>query len=659
MAVLGLCGLFTTDTEDYDPTTFAQYSHDATACLVDGGKTLAAIEEERLNRDKHTFRFPGEAVRACLDLSGIRASEITSVAYYFEEKYVDLSLAEIASHDPNMPWEPSRLQLSRRLAEITGHEFEESQLVFVSHHRTHAASAYYDSGLSNSLVVVSDGNAERDGISIFHGNGGELDQLHNYDRWHSLGHFYTGVTELVGYQKFDEYKVMGLASFGDPSIYRKILADMVSLDADGRYSLPYEQVILSLIDQGFAPRRAGSAITQAHKDLAASAQELVERISLHIVRYWLEKTGSRNLCLAGGVAQNTSLNGKLLAMKGLDHIYIPPAAHDGGAALGAAMIAEQEIRPARAGVRYSDTAYLGSPVGSDGHIKNVLDAWSGFVSYEEVDQPETVAAECLAADDVIAWVQGRAEFGPRALGNRSILADPRPASNRDRVNRLIKKREDYRPFAPVVTAGDEERYFDLADVSADHSYMGFVVPVRSEYQDILGATTHVDGTARVQVLRRQDNQKFWSLIKEFEKRTGTPVLLNTSYNNSAEPIVQSVEDAVATFVTTGLDKLFIGSYVVELRPNFMEAVQHARLSPLPFCAISRRTTSVKSEIVMYRTSSPNKVVQVSTHIESLIENRQSIAELVTDAGEAETIAGEVWSLWERRLIKIIPEALGQ
>ncbi|MCC3326465.1 carbamoyltransferase family protein [Nocardia abscessus] len=657
MAVLGISGLFTTELDDYDPTTFYKYSHDATACLVDDGKTIAAVEEERLNRDKHCFRFPVEAIKACLQIAGLKAIDVTRVAYYFEEGYVDAGLAEIAAHDPHMTAKKPREQLHHRLYEITGHEFADEALTFVRHHDTHAASAFYDSGLRESLIVVSDGNAERDGVSVFHGDENGISLLRTYDRQHSLGHFYTAITRLIGYRNFDEYKVMGLASFGNAATYRSLFDDMYTMGLDGTYSLLHEAAMSTLLKSGFRPRRAADVITQAHKDLAAGAQEVLERITLHIVSYWLKQTGSKNLCMAGGVAQNTSLNGKLLSFRGLDTIFIPPAAHDGGAALGAAMLAEQEVSPRRSqrsSRRYSDTVYLGCSVGTAEDIESTLRKWGNYVTFEEVADSAAAAADCLAADEVVAWVHDRAEFGPRALGNRSILADPRPASNRDRVNRLIKKREDYRPFAPVVTAEDAERYFDLSSVSADHSFMGFVVPVRDKYREHLGATTHIDGTARVQILQQAANPRYWKLLKEFEKRTGTPVLLNTSFNNSSEPIVQSAEDAIATFVTTGLDRLFIGPYRVTRKDHIEKALLTARVEMMPFCSLSRRTRRLGTVVGVLRDAFPNQIYPISDETAQLIENHSSAGELSLDSEDKDRVCKEVWSLWDRRLIRIIP-----
>lgn len=652
MTVLGISGLFTTEEDDYDPTNFYQRSHDAAACIISNGVTLAAIEEERLNRDKHTFRFPTAALKSCFDVSGTKPTDVTKIAYYFGEEYMGMRLDKAAASDPYMMAKPIREQLRLRVNEAIDFDYPSEIFSFLPHHDTHAASAFYDSGMKDALVVVSDGNAEKDGISIYEASAEGLQKVQTYRREHSLGHFYTAITRMVGYRNFDEYKVMGLASFGDSSVYRNLFADLYSLEVDGGYALDYEAALEALLEAGHRPRRVGEEISQAHKDLAASAQEVLETISLHVISHWQKFIGSKNLCLAGGVAQNTSLNGKLLNLKGLESIFIPPASHDGGAALGAAMLAEHEEISPQTGRRYSKTAYLGCSIGTDAEIKDRLDAWTEYISYEYIENPEVVAAERLSANHVIAWVQGRAEFGPRALGNRSILADPRPSANRDRVNLLIKKREDYRPFAPVVTEEDAFRYFKLSEISADHSYMGFVVPVLEECRDLLGAVTHVDGTARVQVLSENQNPRYWRLIKEFEKRTGTPVLLNTSYNNSSEPIVQSADDAISTFITTGLDRLFIGNYEVTRRSDVLTPLLRAKLEMMPFCTLSSQMGRNFKKMGIFRTAFPNQIYPVSEDIATLIHERSAAFELgVISTGD---FANEIWSLWDRRLVRVIP-----
>ncbi|RKT57776.1 carbamoyltransferase family protein [Saccharothrix australiensis] len=653
MAVLGVSGLFATETDDYDPSRFFAFYHDATACLVHNGRTLAAIEEERLNRDKHTNRFPINAIRACLDASGTDARDISHVAYFFEEAYTDQDIAREALDDPGMPLVPSRTLLHQRITEATGVDLSDRPTSFLTHHETHAASAFYDSGMSSALIVVSDGNGERDGICVFAGDGDGIRLLHAYNRSNSLGHFYTAVTKYVGYKNFDEYKVMGLASFGDRSVYRKLFSELYAFGPDGNYALANDRVVKTLIEEVGPPRRHDDPITRVHKDLAAAAQEAVERIGLHVIEHWLRRTGLTDLCLAGGVAQNTTLNGKLLKLPGVRRVFIPPSPHDAGAALGAAMIIDRRLH-GRVHDVFSPTAYLGAPLGDDEHIRARLDAWGDFITYERPEHLERDVAAALAGGTVIGWTQGRAEFGPRALGNRSILADPRPAENRDRVNLMIKQREDYRPFAPVVTAPDAATYFELDGAEADHSYMGFVVPVREEHRAGLGAITHVDGTARVQALREEQNPRLYRLLKEFEAVAGVPVLLNTSFNNHAEPIVQSVDDAVTSFLTTGLDLLVVGPYVVQRTDTPAEALAKSRLEIPRFCQVVRTVDRHGENQVIIRTSRPNRRTPVSAVLAELLREGGRISDLPLAADEREELVREVRRLWDNRLVVVSP-----
>ncbi|MGQ0577063.1 MAG: carbamoyltransferase family protein [Pseudonocardia sp.] len=659
MAVLGISGLFATEHDDYDPATFFAFFHDAAACLVDGGRTLAAIEEERLSRDKHTNRFPGRAARACLDIAGLTPAAVTEIAYFFEEEFTDRDLARVAHGDPEMPLRPVRDLLHDRLRTALGADLADVPVTFVPHHLAHAASAFHDSGMRSALVVVMDGNGERDGISVYRGDGNGLERLHGYPRSVSVGHFYTAVTNAVGYRVFDEYKVMGLASFGNPSRFRTLFEELYELGPDGSYELSCHRVPDLLFDAGLRPRRSTDPITETHRDLAAAAQEVAERVGVHVITHWLLHTGEVDLCLAGGVAQNTSLNGKLLAVPGLRRVYVPPAAHDAGAALGAAMVVDR-VRPGRtagpAGARpYSADAYLGTSLGTDADIAGRLAAWSAFVRAERPDDLERTVAAALADGAVVGWADGRAEFGPRALGRRSILADPRPDSQRDRVNKMIKKREDYRPFAPIVTAGAAARYFDLpagSAVDADHGHMSFVVPVRDGVG--LGAVTHVDGTARVQALRPEQNPRMHRLLEEFAAVAGVPVLLNTSFNNHAEPIVDSVDDAVATFVTTGLSLLVVGPFLVTRLPDEDAALSAAGLELQPFCRIAVETDRHRESHEVYRTAQPTQRKRISPAAADLIRKGRRISG--TDLGEPErsALVAEIRRLWDDRYIRVVP-----
>lgn len=658
MPVLGLSGLFGMECTDYDPAPFFGFYHDSAACLVDAGCTLAAAEEERFNREKHTNRFPATAVRACLDQAGLTAASISHVAYFFGEAYTDLELARIAADDPDMPLRPVRELLCDRLSATTGLDFGDRPVVFTSHHRAHAASAYLDSGMNQAVVLVADGNAETEGVSVFLGEGPRLRLLRAYPRSHSLGHFYAAVTKQLGLRAFDEYKVMGLASYGNPDTYRDLLAGLYTLGPDGAYTLAVADVLTILTERLGAPRRTTDPIGQRERDLAAAAQEVVERVSVHLVQHWLQETGIGRLCLAGGVAQNTSMNGRLLGLRVVEEMVVPAAPHDAGAALGAAMLVDQDLhagRPRTPATRYSASPYLGADLGSDGAIGARLAAWGAFVTHRRPADLEDEVAADLATGAVVGLAQGRAEFGPRALGNRSILADPRRAEQRDRVNRMIKQREGYRPFGPVVAAEDAERYFAIPSTVAEHGHMSFVVPVRPEHREQLRAVTHVDGTARVQVLRRDRNPRLWRLLQLFGRHTGVPVLLNTSFNNDVEPIVQTADDVVVSLLTTRLTLAVVGPFVVQRAPTADAALALVRLRPAPFCRLESRTDRHGHRSALVRTHQPVRRTVVDRHVETLLTEQLRPADLDLPDAELDALLTQVARLWDRRLVTVEPD----
>lgn len=656
MPVLGVSGLFSTELNDYDPATFFAFYHDATACLAHDGVTLAAMEEERFNRDKHTNRFPGNAIRECVDLVGIKPEQISHIAYFFEEGYTDSELALAAANDPLMPLTPCRQQLCEQVSEVLLYDMSDVPIIFAIHHSAHAASAFYESGYESSLVIVSDGNGERDGISVFLGDDTGLRLLKSYPRKNSIGHFYTAITKMIGYRDFDEYKVMGLAAFGNPAGWREALEELYTLKPDGEYEMDHASVVSTLLKHGQRPRRSQEPLTQTHRDLAAAGQEALERIALHVIRYWLRATGERNLCIAGGVGQNTTLNGLILTLSGLDSVFIPSAPHDAGAALGAAMLVDREVSRKPKIRNYSRGPFQGQSLGTPEEIEQTLRVWHEFVDYRRPDGLEGEVARALADGAIVGWARGRAEFGPRALGNRSILADPRSAQTREKVNSLIKQREDYRPFAPVVLAPHAQQFFEFPAIAADYSYMGYVLDVRPDERNRLGAVTHVDGTARVQVLQEGQNDGLWKLIEEFYAITGVPVLLNTSFNNFAEPIVQSADDAIACFITAGLSLLIIGPYIVRSKSCKLDGLLNCKLELMPFCKVNKSVSRVHTSYTIARTLLPNETLEISALAASVLWERARVGDVVRTESEHKSLCNEVARLWDRRLVKVIPKA---
>jgi decarbamoylnovobiocin carbamoyltransferase/7-O-carbamoyltransferase len=547
---LGINGCLSPADDDFMPDRWPLYFHDAAAAVIRDGEVVAAIEQERLNRIKHTTAFPGDAAATCLAIAGAAPGDIDQVAFFFDERYTDSELYQHYATRPELPLCWSRQMLGDRLRESLGVDVPADRLRFVRHHEAHAHTAYPQSGFDDALVVVMDGSGEYESLSAYSATGAGLHLLTSKDVDHSLGLLYLAGTELLGYALSDEYKVMGLAPHGDPARYREVFQTLYQLGPDGEFTMNFADLPLAFFRAGFAPRRRGGAFTAEHRDFAAGLQETVERIGWHAISHWQRATGHRNLAIAGGVGQNCTLNGRLLRADRFDDVFVHPAAHDAGTAVGAALLVHAEALPATGGAgpagsggvgrRRIRDVFWGADLPGYRAVAATLGGWSRFCAFTR--SPDVVAdtARRLADGQVVGWVQGRAEFGPRALGHRSILADPRPASNRDRVNHMVKQRETYRPFAPSVAAERLREFFEYPEGMPPPGFLVFAVRVRPVAAARLGAVTHVDGTARVHAVDREVDPRFWALLTAFAGHTGVPVLLNTSFNNHAEPIVDSV-----------------------------------------------------------------------------------------------------------------------
>ncbi|MGY1456753.1 carbamoyltransferase family protein [Streptomyces sp. SS8] len=659
MRILGLSGLFGTEHDDYPPDVSPKFFHDAAAALVVDGVVLAAAEEERFNREKHTNRFPLGATGACLDEAGIGLDEIDAVAYFFDEDFTDRELRLECLNNPRLAFRGSRDLIRERLEKAFGGSLDTERIHFVRHHLTHAEAAYCDSGQAEALVAVVDGNGECEGVSFYAGRPTELTHLVSFPRSDSLGHFYTALTRFTGYYPFDEYKVMGLAPYGDHQRFLPLLSRLCSLGEAGSYTLDVAGLPALLLDAGLTPRRAGDAFDQVYADLAAAGQRLLEDVMFHLLRYWQRATGLTALAVAGGVGQNTSLNGRLLREGPFTDVYVHPASHDGGSALGAAYAVDRKLRRAPRTRTRLPHVYLGPALGDRTVLTAELERWSSFVTWEEPRDIAARAAGLLVGGEVIGWAQGRSEYGPRALGNRSILADPRPPGNKDRVNSLIKFREAYRPLAPAVLDTRAAEFFELPPTGADHSYMGFVVDVRADRRDALGAVTHVDGTARVQIVRQEQNPLYWRLIEAFGELTGVPVVLNTSFNNNAEPMVQDSRDVLRTLLSTGLSTVVLGPFLVSGRQREPSALLELALSLSPFCMVSSRHDARGNRTVLCRRNAPEHAQAVSESTAALVRRATTVAcvpvrDLLTEDDNPDHVAAELRALWERRLIDLSP-----
>ncbi|MGH3709497.1 MAG: carbamoyltransferase family protein [Pseudonocardiaceae bacterium] len=669
MLVLGLNGNFSAEDEDLVPGMLEFFFHDASASLVRDGVLIAAVEEERLNRIKKTTKFPINAIWSCLAIANVSAADIDAVGYYFREDHMDTVLNQLYIENPKTAIRYSRQLIADRLCTEFGWKLPGDRIVYTPHHLAHAMSSFVRSGMREALIVVLDGRGEEHSGTIFRANGEQLESLATYPAHKSLGTLYLSATQFLGYKFGDEYKVMGLAPYGDPGRYREIFETLYSLRDKGDYEITHSVVCPNVfgptfLARGFLPRRKGEKFTQQHMDFAAGLQEIIEKIVLHILAYWAEFAGLTKLCFGGGVAHNCSLNGVILRSGMFDEVFVHPASHDSGAGEGAALAAEYQLSGAvfpRARLR---TASLGPALGGESEIMEKLSAWDALIEVIRPDDVVDRAAELLAEGAVLGWAHGRSEFGPRALGNRSIVADARPKENQTRINAMIKKRESFRPFAPVVTPEAAPVYFEIPDVKANYDFMSFVVRVRAERRKELGAVTHIDGTARIQIIEPAVNERFHRLVARFGELTGTPVLLNTSFNNNAEPIVQSVEDVLTSFLTTELDYVVIENFLVRRRSNFLAALDDLVLRFRPVTRLTTRVgfrlsgerIVVREIFLDYSTGSRSAV---SPQLYALLEKVDGVCPLAVLGGSlSEALREELFHLWAERFFTLTPVRRG-
>lgn len=652
MKILGISGNLHLVYENSDGD-----KHDAAAALVIDGKVVSAVEEERLNRIKHTDKFPINAMRFVLRQNGLQLQDLDQVCYYGLPEYIFDGGESVSLSG----------KIQGVVQEAFGCMIDEKKLYFVHHHLAHAVSAFHMSGFDKSLVLSIDGQG--DGISgmVLNADGKKMDVLEKYSVPDSLGIYYLNVIDVLGYKQFDEYKVMGLAPYGNPAAYRDLFKSFYSLLPEGQYSIDLKKVKKCYL---LTPRRKkDEPFNQIHKDIAAALQESVEETVMHILRHYREKYNHTKLCMVGGVAHNCSMNGKILYSGLFEDVFVQPASHDAGCAVGAALYRYHELNP-QAPFAKLEHVFWGTPTGENDSILKTLECWKDFINYEKVAHITRKAAQLLADGAVIGWVRGKSEFGPRALGNRSIIADPRPPENKDIINAMVKKREAYRPFAPSILEEYAEDYYDLPFKTRQFPYMIFVVKVKEDKQEILGAVTHVDGTARIQTVSRQTNPGYWELIDEFRKITGIPVVLNTSFNNNAEPIVDSVNDALVCFYTTKLNYLVVGDYLISKKE--VDDLSHLTLVPsVPMHNILVQTNkfiSLNESTKIYEIKNNfDNGYQASVspgvfHILNRVNGKLTLADLMEKTGvtgdeEQRKLLDEIRDLWGKRFIKLNPDGV--
>jgi len=580
------------------------FYHDSAAALIEDGKVIAAAQEERFTRKKHDDRFPENAIQYCLDEAGISLSEIDFVTFYdkpflkFErllETYLAFAPVGFRSFKMAIPvWLKEKLfqkDLLRKKFKAFDESFDwQNKLLFSEHHQSHAASAFFPSPFEEAVVLTMDGVGEWATTSVAIGRGSDMKMIREIHFPHSLGLLYSAFTYYTGFKvNSGEYKVMGLAPYGEPVYKDLILEKLMDVKEDGSFRLDQQYFNyctgLTMTNRRFdelfggPPRREGELLTQKHMDLAASVQAVTEEVVLRLTRSLAEEFGIENLCLAGGVALNCVANGKVLRDGAFKNVWVQPAAGDAGGALGAALNAyylyQQKPRSLNGAMDGMKGSYLG-PELPQAEIESRLAACGAKLTVHADDEIIDITAQALADGKAVGWFQGRMEFGPRALGGRSIIADPRSPEMQKTLNLRVKYRESFRPFAPSVLREDVSDWFDI---DADSPYMLMVAPVAESHRrrmtdeenalfgidklnvprSDIPAVTHVDYSARIQTVHAETNPRYHALISAFKKKTGCPVVVNTSFNVRGEPIVCSPEDAFRCFMGSEIEVLVCGN----------------------------------------------------------------------------------------------------
>ena len=567
------------------------YHADASAAIFVNGKMIAAIEEERLTRVKHTAGFPALSILFCIKEAGISYKEVDYFiigrdpkAKLFKKLRYILSQGVGAVTAVKERWSNRKKvqSLGAALASITGDTtaYFETKIVQVEHHRSHLAAAFFASGFKEAACISIDGSGDFTTSMMGKGNADGIELLQSLDFPHSIGIFYTACTQWLGFPHYgDEYKVMGMAPYGKP-VYADKIRQLIKPTSNGFFELDLKYFIkpgTGIISYGEnnipvvatlysnelikllgAARIATDELTQMHKDIASSVQLVTEEIIFHLLNHLHKLTGLDTVCIAGGVAQNSVANGKITRNTPFKNVFIPSAGHDAGISMGAAMY--QLFQNLKLPVVVSDSPYLGSRFNNDEIEKVLTKEGIAFKKYDD-ETLYDVVSDAIIDGAVVGWFCGRSEFGPRALGGRSIIADPRRNDAKELLNTKIKRRESFRPFAPSILEEEVANFFELNEPVP---YMGKVFPIKEDKRKLIPAVTHVDGSGRLQSVSKTLSPRYYSLIKKFFEKTGVPILLNTSFNEN-EPIVNTPKEALDCYLRTNMDVLVLENIVVSRR----------------------------------------------------------------------------------------------
>ncbi len=557
--------------------------HDTSACLMINGSLIAGCEEERYTKQKHTRDFPKNAINDCLKKADITINDVDEITLSYDPKLLKTENFDSHISDTRKNFKINDLEKLKELRkqDFDLEDFIRNELKFSGkitshlHHLCHLASCYYPSGFNDALVISHDGIGEVDSSLMAFASNGELEIFHHGNQWpNSLGLLYAAITDYLGWKyNSDEGIVMGLAPYGDDTkilksvgkSYREIFKEIIKTNEFNyeidRTWIAFHKVRSKWVSDKFidtfgSRRTPEGKVEEHHKDVACALQNRLEEIIIEQLKLCKKKFNLKKLCFAGGIALNCSLNGKIVESKLFDEIFVPPASGDNGTAIGACYLSTKNVSN-EISFKRLDNYYIGSEFSSE-CIEDSLRRKN--VKYQKPENPEKFIAEKLNEQKIIGWFQGGAEFGPRALGNRSILTSPFPKEMKDILNSRVKFREEFRPFAPAILSEMTDEYFEISQSSP---HMLIAVTVKEDKISDIPAVVHVDNSARVQTVDKTNNPKFRKLLEEFFQLTGCPVLLNTSFNVKGQPIVNSPDDAIDCFLSTNIDVLAVGDFIVE------------------------------------------------------------------------------------------------
>ncbi|WP_394749638.1 carbamoyltransferase family protein [Spongiimicrobium salis] len=616
--------------------------HDSSVAFLKDGNLIFALEEERATRIKHTNYFPKMALEKCMAYNAVSYDDIDYFAFPISLETLE-GYAKEFMEEP-LPPHAGLFVLREIFKSHTNYEMDFDKIKLYDHHYCHAISAFCQSGFKESLVVTLDGAGNGLSGTIYKGENGRLSLLKDFPVKKSLGYFYLDITEFLGMEIFDEYKVMGLAPYGDAAEHSELFESFYTLLPNGDYEINSSE--LYLLHTICPKRKKGDPFDQNHKNIAAALQASLEKIIFHIIAPLQKSTGLKKICLAGGVALNCKMEGELLYSDLFEEVFVYPASGDNGLSAGAAFACQIETKN-----NFINNKITSTSLGLDFDLKEIeteLEKWKDLVEIERSDNIYNDAGNLLAKGEVLGWFKGREEYGPRALGNRSIVADPRPAENKERINSIIKMREGFRPFAPAILEEFVDKYFEIpANGQRSFPFMTFILNAQEKYKQDLGAVVHTDGTSRVQTVSKEHNTIFWKLINSFYEKTNTPVLLNTSFNNNFEPIVHTPANAISFLLTCDVNSIVLENYIVHKKVLNEDKPIYLNSSFYDFVSLSDGFKDTSGFFL--HNSYLKKNIQISKALWEFLKS----GEPINFSGDSPLLA-EFKDIWRQRLIMVEP-----